>query len=180
MSSIHNAHAHSQLHTHTHTCVYRFVYLPSNGALFVGYVIVVAFISSPLDLIRVPELAVYLYRRLTSKTRLERESPQQGSWLLSDLALFKHQVLHMSIGMSRLVQGHQSTCTWVWCELLKCRHTPLLLVDFANTVKHMCSSFSAIECVLVERSVVTNDRARESSDELIVYLATKVTIFCRT
>lgn len=47
--------------------------MPSNGAVFVGYVIVVAFISSPLDLIRVPELVVYIYRRLTAKTRLERE-----------------------------------------------------------------------------------------------------------
>ena len=54
-----------------HTC--RCVYLPGSGALFVGYVIVVAFISSPLDLIRVPELIVYVYRRLTAVTRLEKE-----------------------------------------------------------------------------------------------------------
>ena len=51
----------------------RYVYLPSNGALFVGYVIVLAFISSPLELIRIPELMVYVYNRLTAVTRLERE-----------------------------------------------------------------------------------------------------------
>ena len=54
-----------------HSC--RFVYLPSNGALFVGYVMVLAFISSPLELIRVPELMIYVYKRLTAVTRLERE-----------------------------------------------------------------------------------------------------------
>jgi hypothetical protein len=47
--------------------------LPSNGALFVGYVTVLAFISSPLELIRVPELVIYVYNRLTAVTRLERE-----------------------------------------------------------------------------------------------------------
>ena len=47
--------------------------MPSNGALFVGYVMVLAFISSPLELIRVPELMIYVYNRLTAVTRLERE-----------------------------------------------------------------------------------------------------------
>ena len=34
---------------------------------------VLAFISSPLELIRVPELMIYFYNRLTAVTRLERE-----------------------------------------------------------------------------------------------------------
>ena len=47
--------------------------MPNNGALFVGYVMTVAFISSPLELLRIPELIVYVYRRLTAVTKLEKE-----------------------------------------------------------------------------------------------------------
>ena len=47
--------------------------MPSNGALFVGYVMILAFVSSPLELIRIPELVIYVYNRLTAVTRLERE-----------------------------------------------------------------------------------------------------------
>ena len=47
--------------------------MPSNGALFVGYVMILAFVSSPLELIRIPELVIYVYNRLIAVTRLERE-----------------------------------------------------------------------------------------------------------
>ena len=62
----------THIFTHTHTHV-RYVYLPSNGAIFVGNMIVFAFISSPLDLIRAPEFIIYLYRRLKAQTTLEIE-----------------------------------------------------------------------------------------------------------
>ena len=107
-----HTHTHILTHTHTHTHTHRCVYLPSNGALFVGYVIVVAFISSPLDLIRVPELIVYVYRRLTAKTRLEKEKA------LSKVAVDQFMYIHVHVHNKDVLdhwviqlQCHVYTCT---------------------------------------------------------------------
>ena len=70
-----------------------------------GYVIVVAFISSPLELIRVPELALYLYRRFTAKTRLEKEKA------LSKVCLPQSLIVPMLWWFNVFVYGMHAMCT---------------------------------------------------------------------
>ena len=51
----------------------RCVFLPNNGAFFIGYIITSAFIGSVVKLLRVSELLLYMVRRFRAKTRLQRE-----------------------------------------------------------------------------------------------------------
>lgn len=47
------------------------IFLPDKGAFFVNYVITAAFIGTSLELLRFPELIVYIWQLLTSKSRAE-------------------------------------------------------------------------------------------------------------
>lgn len=47
------------------------IFLPDKGAFFVNYVITAAFIGTALELIRFPELIVYVWMLLTAKSRAE-------------------------------------------------------------------------------------------------------------
>ncbi|XP_019850189.1 PREDICTED: CSC1-like protein 2 isoform X2 [Amphimedon queenslandica] len=48
------------------------VFLPNNGAYFVAYIIIATFVWSPLELLRLRQLAIYIYRRIRAKTKLEK------------------------------------------------------------------------------------------------------------
>ncbi|XP_070501555.1 calcium permeable stress-gated cation channel 1 [Chironomus tepperi] len=52
---------------------YRFecVFLPDRGAFFVNYIITMAFIGTSLELMRFPDLIVYIYRLMTSRSEAE-------------------------------------------------------------------------------------------------------------
>ncbi|XP_064394060.1 calcium permeable stress-gated cation channel 1-like [Halichondria panicea] len=50
------------------------VFLPNNGAFFVSYAIIAVFVRTGLDLLRIPELLVYLAWRARAKTRRQREN----------------------------------------------------------------------------------------------------------
>lgn len=47
------------------------IFLPDKGAFFVNYIITTAFIGTSLELLRFPELIVYIWQLLTSKSRAE-------------------------------------------------------------------------------------------------------------
>lgn len=47
------------------------IFLPDKGAFFVNYVITAAFIGTSLELLRFPELMVYIWQLITSKSRAE-------------------------------------------------------------------------------------------------------------
>lgn len=47
------------------------IFLPDKGAFFVNYVITTTFIGTSLELLRFPELIVYIWQLLTSKSRAE-------------------------------------------------------------------------------------------------------------
>lgn len=47
------------------------IFLPDKGAFFVNYIITTAFIGTSLELLRFPELIVYMWQLLTSKSRAE-------------------------------------------------------------------------------------------------------------
>uniref|UniRef100_A0A1X7UMW0 CSC1/OSCA1-like 7TM region domain-containing protein n=1 Tax=Amphimedon queenslandica TaxID=400682 RepID=A0A1X7UMW0_AMPQE len=49
------------------------VFLPNNGTYFISYIVIATFISSPLELLRLPQLAEYIYRRIRAKTKLEKQ-----------------------------------------------------------------------------------------------------------
>lgn len=49
------------------------IFLPNNGAFFIGYVITATFIKTGIKLLRVPELLLYMLRRCLAKTRLQKE-----------------------------------------------------------------------------------------------------------
>lgn len=53
------------------------IYLPNNGAFFVGYVITSTFIGTALELLRLPELALYLYHIARARTRVLKEQALQ-------------------------------------------------------------------------------------------------------
>ena len=57
--------------------IYRCIYLPNNGAFFVGYVITSTFIGTALELLRLPELALYLYHIARARTRVLKEQALQ-------------------------------------------------------------------------------------------------------
>lgn len=47
------------------------IFLPDKGAFFVNYIITTAFIGTSLELLRFPELIVYIWQLITSKSRAE-------------------------------------------------------------------------------------------------------------
>ena len=49
------------------------VFLPGSGAFFLVYVLTSGFIGTGVELLRIPELAYYLYYRATAKTRWQKE-----------------------------------------------------------------------------------------------------------
>lgn len=64
----------SQNHTYRWKCVF----LPDKGAFFVNYVITSALIGSALELLRFPELAMYVWRLLFAKSSAEKISIQKA------------------------------------------------------------------------------------------------------
>jgi hypothetical protein len=58
------------------------VFLPGSGAFFVVYVLTSGFIGTAVELLRLPELAYYLYYRATAKTRWQKEQAlrKAGDW----------------------------------------------------------------------------------------------------
>ncbi len=83
---------HCSLCTYVYTHMYiitlsfsRCAYLPNNGAFFVAYVITVTFVGTAVELLRMPELVCYVYRRLLAKTRQQRQQALRKvmlwSWL---------------------------------------------------------------------------------------------------
>ncbi|XP_024880459.1 CSC1-like protein 2 isoform X2 [Temnothorax curvispinosus] len=54
------------------TAQWECVFLPDQGALFVNYVITAALLGSGLELVRLPELALYTFRLCIARSRAER------------------------------------------------------------------------------------------------------------
>jgi len=55
-------------------CVlFRCAFLPNSGAFFIGYILISALIGTSIKLLRVPELLLYIFRRLQAKTTLQKE-----------------------------------------------------------------------------------------------------------
>lgn len=50
------------------------MFLPNNGAFFVSYAITAVFVRTGLDLLRIPELILYIVWRARAKTRRQREN----------------------------------------------------------------------------------------------------------
>lgn len=53
------------------TTRFECIFLPDKGAFFVNYVITAAFIGTAMELIRLPELIVYMWRLCTAKSKAE-------------------------------------------------------------------------------------------------------------
>ncbi|CAO1329711.1 unnamed protein product [Diamesa tonsa] len=53
------------------TTRFECIFLPDRGAFFVNYIITASFIGTALELIRFPDLIVYIYKLLTSKSKAE-------------------------------------------------------------------------------------------------------------
>lgn len=53
------------------TLRWQCIFLPDKGAFYINYVITAAFIGTVLELIRFPELIVYLYALVTAKSKAE-------------------------------------------------------------------------------------------------------------
>ena len=51
----------------------RCAFLPNSGAFFIGYILISALIGTSVKLLRLPELFLYIVRRLQAKTRLQKE-----------------------------------------------------------------------------------------------------------
>lgn len=60
------------IHHENNTMRWDCVFLPDKGALFVNYVITAAFIGTALELIRFPELFLYVWYMLQSKSKAEK------------------------------------------------------------------------------------------------------------
>lgn len=56
---------------HTDTIKFECIFLPDRGAFFVNYVITMCFIGTALELIRFPDLIMYIYKILTAKSTAE-------------------------------------------------------------------------------------------------------------
>ena len=59
------------LANHTGTVKFECIFLPDRGAFFVNYIITMCFIGTALELIRFPDLIMYIYRILTAKSEAE-------------------------------------------------------------------------------------------------------------
>lgn len=55
----------------TGTVKFECIFLPDRGAFFVNYIITMAFIGTALELIRFPDLIVYIYHLLTARSKAE-------------------------------------------------------------------------------------------------------------
>lgn len=55
----------------TEATKFECIFLPDRGAFFVNYVITAAFIGTALELIRFPDLILYIYKLLTAKSKAE-------------------------------------------------------------------------------------------------------------
>ena len=56
------------------------IFLPSNGAFFVNYVITSAFIGTGCELLRIPELLLYVIRRISTRSTTERLMLKRDSY----------------------------------------------------------------------------------------------------
>lgn len=58
-------------HNDNDTYHWECIFLPDKGAFFVNYIITAAFIGTALELLRFPELIVYMYQLCVAKSRAE-------------------------------------------------------------------------------------------------------------
>ena len=59
------------LQANNQTTRFECIFLPDKGAFFVNYVITAAMIGTAMELIRLPELIVYMWRLCTAKSKAE-------------------------------------------------------------------------------------------------------------
>lgn len=81
---------------------YRFecVFLPDRGAFFVNYVITMCFIGTSLELMRLPDLILYIYKILTARS--EAETPYIRKTIISEFPFGIHytwQLLVFTMGV---------------------------------------------------------------------------------
>lgn len=81
---------------------YRFecVFLPDRGAFFVNYVITMCFIGTSLELMRLPDLIVYIFKILTARS--EAETPYIRKTVISEFPFGIHytwQLLVFTMGV---------------------------------------------------------------------------------
>ena len=65
--------------------------------VFVGYVVISAFIGTGFELLRVPELLLYILRRVRAKTRHQREIALKKVRVWSALTTSNHVHIHQLV-----------------------------------------------------------------------------------
>ena len=71
--------------------LFRCIFLPDNGAFFVNYVITSAFIGTAAELVRIPELLMYMLKLSMARSAAERTSVRKVGHCLDFVELL---ILH--------------------------------------------------------------------------------------